>query len=89
MLGGALHTKSRQTEVCPTKTYRKITGPELLLVTRPKPEPPSLPDAVPLPLEGRSAGPAAVPPPVTAVGGVPKATGCEVSEPRYCEYARH
>src|ERR1700722_1969926 len=70
------------------KTYRKITGLLLLCATRPKPEPPSLPEAVPLPLEACNAGPAAVPPPVTAVGGEPKVTGSDVSEPKYCEYAR-
>src|ERR1700674_925132 len=63
-------------------SYRKMAGPEALCVTWPKPDPPWLPVAVPLPLEGCSAGPAAEPPPVTAVGGVPKVTGCEVSEPR-------
>jgi hypothetical protein len=74
--------KSRQAG---SLSYLRITGPLLLCATWPKPEPPSLPDAVPLPLEGCSAGPAAVPPPATAVGGEPKVTGSDASEPRYCE----
>jgi len=41
--------------------------------------------AMPVTGGGTAAGPAAVPPPVTAAGGVPKVTGSEVSEPRYCE----
>ena len=57
--------------VIPALRYRRITGPELLCVTCPNPDPPSLPDAVP--------------PPVTAVAGVPKVTGSDGSEPRYCE----
>src|SRR6266851_4330371 len=38
----------------------------------------------PLPLEGRGAGPVA-PPPATAIGGAPKETGADGSEPMYCE----
>jgi hypothetical protein len=38
----------------------------------------------PLPLEGSGGGPEE-PPPVTAMGGEPKATGAEGCEPMYCE----
>ena len=38
----------------------------------------------PLPVEGCGAGPLA-PPPGTAVGGEPKVTGVDGSEPMYCE----
>src|SRR5712691_4613663 len=38
----------------------------------------------PLPLEGKGAGPVA-PPPATAVGGAPKETGSDGSDPMYCE----
>jgi hypothetical protein len=68
--------------------YRKMRGPETLSVRRPKPEPPAVPGAVPLPVEGCNCGPLAAPPPMTAVGGVPNVTGADGSEPRYCEYAR-
>ena len=52
----------------------------------PKPLPPrSWPlGNAPLPCEACGAGPLA-PPPATAIGGVPKATGVEGSEPMYCE----
>ena len=52
----------------------------------PKPLPPrSRPfGSVPLPLDGSGVGPAE-PPPTTAVGGEPKLTGAEGSDPTYCE----
>ncbi len=52
----------------------------------PKPLPPrSRPlGKTPLPLEGNGEGPLE-PPPATAMGGAPKVTGAEGSEPMYCE----
>src|SRR5579864_9485646 len=67
----------------PYKTaWRETRAPGLV----PKPLPPrTLPLGVaPLPCDGCGAGPLA-PPPITAVGGVPKATGVDASEPMYCE----
>src|SRR5579864_6664092 len=66
-------------------TWRWMRAPALV----PKPLPPRtwpFCDA-PLPCEGCGAGPLA-PPPVTAIGGAPKATGVDGNEPTYCEYAR-
>src|SRR5579859_5914827 len=67
----------------PYKTvWREMRAPGLV----PKPLPPrTLPlGAAPLPCDGCGAGPLA-PPPATAVGGAPKATGVDANEPMYCE----
>ena len=55
----------------------------------PKPFPPrGMPfGKTPLPVEGNGAGPLE-PPPATAMGGAPKVTGADGSDPMYCEYAR-
>ena len=52
----------------------------------PKPLPPcSNPlGKTPLPVDGSGAGPLE-PPPATAIGGEPNATGADGSEPMYCE----
>ena len=52
----------------------------------PKPFPPrGMPfGKTPLPLEGNGAGPLE-PPPATAIGGAPKVTGADGSDPMYCE----
>ena len=61
--------------------YESVSSSVSVWLT-PKPLPPCCAVAVPLPEEGCGAGPAA-PPPITAVGGEPKGTGVEGTEPVY------
>src|SRR6266568_1187075 len=69
-----------------TRRYSSRAGEMREPPIRPNPLPPSppMPENAPLPVEGSGAGPEE-PPPTTAAGGEPNATGGDGFEPMYCE----